>query len=219
MSTSRQLGLLQQLARISVCQIADGAGNSIAVDTSIRPLDPSFRICARARTVVCPPDDNLTLHHALHIAEPGETLVVNGSGGDQAALWGELMSISAQARGLAGTIIDGPARDPLEIAGLRYPVFARSVRPRRASKDSYGSVGEPIRCGSLSLATGDVVVADCNGMIAFSHEQLPEVLEQALKVVQKETELKGQLRAGITIFDLAGLANSVVKANRGRKGA
>lgn len=218
MSTPRRQGLLQQLARISVCQIADGVGPSIAVDTSIRPLDPSFHICARARTVRCAPDDNLTLHHALHIAEPGEALVVDGSGGDEAALWGELMSISAQARGLAGTIVDGPARDPLEISALRYPVFARSVRPRRASKNSYGSVGEPIRCGGLSLSTGDVVVADCNGMIAFPYDQLPDVLEQALQVVQKETELKGKLRTGITIFDLAGLASSV-KANRGRKGA
>jgi 4-hydroxy-4-methyl-2-oxoglutarate aldolase len=217
--TSHAQALLQQLAGISVCQVSDALEGLIAVETALRPLHSSFHICAIARTVVCPADDNLTLHHALHLAQPGESLVVDGSGGDAAALWGELMSISAQARGLTGTIIDGPARDPLEIAALGYPVFSRSIRPCRATKDSYGSVGETIACGNLSVENGDVVVADCNGIIAFSQQRLPEVLEKALKVVEKEEDLKVQLRAGITFFDLAGLANTIHKSNRRSKDA
>lgn len=68
MTNAEHNELLQQLGQTSVCQIADARGPSLALDTQIRPLDTSFRICAPACTVLCPPDDNLTLHHALHIA-------------------------------------------------------------------------------------------------------------------------------------------------------
>jgi 4-hydroxy-4-methyl-2-oxoglutarate aldolase len=206
MSTAQ---LLQQLGQISVCQIADGVGRSLAVDARVRPLDISFHICAPAYTVLCPPDDNLTLHHALHAATPGQVLVVSGSGGDTAALWGELMSISAQSRGLSGTIIDGPARDPLEIAALKYPVFARSIRPRRASKERYGRIGGPIQFGDMTVHYGDIVVADCNGVVSFPPSRLAAVVDQALAVVRKEAELKEAFRAGQTYFALAGLSSLV----------
>ena len=64
--------LLQELGQISVCQIADAVGSSLAMDATIRPLDMSFRICAPAFTVLCPADDNLTLHHALHWRNRGK---------------------------------------------------------------------------------------------------------------------------------------------------
>ncbi|HXN21710.1 MAG TPA: RraA family protein [Candidatus Dormibacteraeota bacterium] len=214
MSIADTRELLLQLARVSVCQISD-ACPSLPVETEIRPLDLSFRVCAPAFTVLCPADDNLTLHHALHVAEPGLVLVVAGSGGKGAAFWGEIMSISAQARGLSGTLVDGPARDPLEIAALRYPVFARSIFPRRANKREYGSIGEPIRWGNLTINQGDIVVADCNGVLTFPDNQLPRVLEQALAVVRKEEELKDAMRKGKSFFDLASLS-SLIPPTRNR---
>jgi 4-hydroxy-4-methyl-2-oxoglutarate aldolase len=209
MSTIANHELLLQLARISLCQIADALGPPLALETQIRPLAPSFRICGPACTVLCPPDDNLTLHHALHLASPGQVLVVSGSGGKAAALWGELMSISAQAKRLLGTIIDGPARDPQEIAALNYPVFARSIHPGRASKSRYGSIGETVRLGSLVVNSNDIVVADCNGIIVLPQSMLAELLEQSLAVVRKETELRDMLRAGKTYFELAGLSSLI----------
>jgi 4-hydroxy-4-methyl-2-oxoglutarate aldolase len=205
----RDAELLQQLAQMSVCQIADARGSSLALNAQIRPLEPSFRICAPAFTVICPPDDNLTLHHALHMAGLGDVLVVSGSGGDAAALWGELMSISAQARGLTGTIIDGPARDPMEIAALKYPVFARSISPRRANKERYGSVCGTVRLGGVIVNNGDIVVADCNGIAAFPPDLLAEVVEQARAVFRKEAELKQAFLSGQTYFELAGLSQLV----------
>lgn len=213
MKRAKHSELLRQLAQMSVCQIADARGPSLAFDTAIRPLDPSFRICALACTVLCPANDNLTLHHALHMAMPGHVLIVSGSGSDKAAFWGELMSVSAQARGLSGTIIDGPARDPLEIAALKYPVFARSICPRRANKERYGSVGAPVKIGGLLVNDGDVVVADCNGILAFPSRILAEIVEESHAVARKEAELKDVFRSGQTYFELAGLS-SLVPAGR-----
>lgn len=200
--------LVAQLASISVCQISD-ACPSLQVEASIRPLDSSFRVCAPAFTVRCEPDDNLTVHHALHMAEPGQVLVVAGSGGKNSAFWGEIMSISAQSRGLKGTLIDGPARDPIEIAELRYPVFARSICPRRAGKAHYGSIREPILWGNLRISQGDIVVADCNGALAFPASDLLQVLEHSLAVVRKETDLKASMRTGKTFFEMASLSSLI----------
>ncbi len=198
--------LLQKLGAVSVCQIADAVGKELAIDTTIRPLQPSFHVCAPAYTVRCSPNDNLTLHHALYAAKPGQVLVVEGGEGD-AACWGELMSISAQAKGLSGTIIDGSARDPLEIGRLNYPVFARSIRARRASKEHYGDVSCPVHIGDITVLPGQIVVADCNGIVSFDLQSLPRILEQSLAVVAKEDQLKETLRSGTTYFELAGLSS------------
>lgn len=211
--STQAVPLLEQLTQVSLSQIADGCGASLALDTEIQPLDRSFRICGPAYTVCCPPDDNLTLHHALHLASPGQVLVVSGCGGNTAALWGELMSISAQARALRGTIIDGPVRDPQEIAAIKYPVFARWIRARRASKERYGTVGKPIRISTLAVNNGDIVFADCHGIAVFPEAILARVVEQSLAIAQKEAELKQILRGGRTLFEFAGMSSLVPPSN------
>ena len=200
--------LLLQLAEVSVCQICD-AFPSLAIETKIGPLDRAFRVCAPAFTVLCPANDNLTLHHAVHVASAGEVLVVAGSGSETAALWGEIMSISAQTRRLSGTLVDGAARDPVEISALGYPVFARSICPKRANKNSYGSIREPIRWGRLSINHGDIVVADCNGVLTFPSNLLRDVLEQGLAVAAREAQVKEAMRAGKTYFELASLSSLI----------
>jgi 4-hydroxy-4-methyl-2-oxoglutarate aldolase len=132
--------------------------------------------------------------------------MVSCCGTEKSALWGELMSISAQARGLKGTILDGPARDALEIGALGYPVFARSTCPRRATKERYGSINVPITIGDLFVNPGDIVVADLNGITIFPPGLLADVVERSLSVAHKESELKPALRCGKTYFELAGLS-------------
>ncbi len=205
---------IAELRKFSVCQLADALGSSCPVETSLVPIDPAFRICGPALTVECAPGDNLTVHHALHLAQPGDVLVVAGSPDCDGALWGELMSISAQSRGLAGTIIDGPARDPLEIRQLAYPVFCRRFNPRRAAKEMYGRMNVPIRIGALSIRSKDIVLADANGIVSIPHARLDEVIELASEVGQKEDEIKNQIRSGRTIFEIFSL-EQYVSASQG----
>ncbi len=208
--------LVETLSKITLCQIADSCERPLPLETNIRPFAQEFRICGPALTVLCAPDDNLTVHHALHIAERGQVLAVATSAPGGSALWGELMSISALAKGLLGTIVDGHARDPVEISALGYPVFARSISPRRAAKQNYGSIGQPVQLGSLSVRTGDIVVADCHGIVVFPPKQLAKVVKDALAVVDKENALKPKLRNGVSIFELGGLSSLIPPAmNRG----
>ena len=206
-----QTELLERFREVSLCQLADAMGASWPIETSIRPIDPQFRICGPAETVLCEPDDNWTVHHGLHLAQAGCILVVSGSGSCGAALWGELMSISAQAKGLSGTIIDGAARDPLEIKALAYPVFSRGITPRKAMKEKYGQLDIPVPCGSLVVNPGDIIFADANGILALPQARAAEALQKAVEVSRKEKEAKEQIRIGRTLFDLLGLDKRLPK--------
>ena len=193
---------ITELRRFTVCQFADALGSSCAVETAIQPVDCRVPICGPAFTVECAPGDNLTLHHALHLAQPGDVLVVGGSPDCEVALWGELMSISAQSRGLAGTVVDGPVRDQLEIRTLGYPVFYRRFDPRRAAKKSYGRINVPIRVGSISVSAKDLVMADANGIMSIPHARVQEAVQLAFDVAQKESKIKEQIRSGRTLFEI-----------------
>lgn len=209
---------IAELRKFSICQLADALGPACSVETGIRPIDPRFRLCGIAFTVECPAGDNLTVHHALHVAQPDDVLVVASSPDCDGALWGELMSISAQSRRLAGTIIDGPVRDPVEIQDLGFPVFCREFNPRRATKETYGRINVPLSIGKLSVRSGDLVLADVNGIICIPRARWSEVLRLAFEVVQKETNIKDQIRLGRTIFEILGLDQcmemSLQQANR-----
>jgi 4-hydroxy-4-methyl-2-oxoglutarate aldolase len=100
------------------------------------------------------------------------------------------MSISARSRGLAGTIIDGTVRDPLEIRSLGYPVFCRDINPSRAKKESYGRINIPVRIGTITISPGDVVLADANGIISIALDRAKEACQLASEIAKKKTVLK-----------------------------
>ncbi len=200
---------IAELRKFSVCQLTDGLEGSCPVETVIRPIATTFRICGPAFTVECAPGDNLTVHHALHLAEPGDVLIVSGSNCD-VALWGELMSLSAQTKGLAGTIIDGPVRDPLEIRTLGYPVFSRNITPSRAAKKSYGRINIPVRLGGLLIGPKDFVLADANGIVCIPRTRIQETIRLASEVLRKENGIKDEILSGRTMFEIFNLEQYVI---------
>jgi 4-hydroxy-4-methyl-2-oxoglutarate aldolase len=196
-----QQRLIAVLRQFTVCQLTDGLGSLCPVETTIRPIDRHFRICGPALTVESAPGDNLTVHHALHLAQPGDVLVV-GASHCNGALWGELMTISAQSRGLGGTIVDGPVRDPLEIRTLGYPVFCRDINPCRATKETYGRINVPVQIGRISINPGDLMLADTNGILSIPCARVQEAVQLASEVVRKENNIKDQILSGRTLFDI-----------------
>ena len=205
---------ISELRQFTVCQLADALGSSCLLETSILPIDSHFRICGPALTVECALGDNLTVHHALHLAQPGEVLIVGGSPDSDGALWGELMSISAQAKGLAGTIIDGPVRDPLEIRMLGFPVFCRHFNPRRATKETYGNINVPVQVGKLTIRPNDLVLADANGIASIPRDRAQEAVALASEIVRKENQMKDEIRSGRTIFDIFNLGQYVTASQQ-----
>src|SRR5580692_833914 len=201
--------LLEQLRGFSVSQISDALGPLHPVESRIRPVEPMFRICGVARTALCEPDDNLAVLHALEEAQKGDVLVISCSPHDNSAVWGELLSLEALSKGLAGTIVDGAVRDVSEFAAIGYPVFSRCNNARRARKDRHGEQNVPVRCGSIVIRPGDVVVADIDGILAISASEVEGILRKVMKVSNKEADIKEQISRGVGILGILGIKGRI----------
>lgn len=153
------LNLIEAYREFPASVVADALGRTRCMGSAIKPLIAKARICGPALTIRCYPGDNLMCDYGLHQALPGDVLVVDGGGYTEGARWGGLLSRSALQRGVAGTILDGAARDQEELQKLDYPVYARAVTPRGVYKTMKGEVNVPITCGKVIVQPGDLILA------------------------------------------------------------
>ncbi|MBV8141452.1 MAG: RraA family protein, partial [Verrucomicrobia bacterium] len=100
------------------------SGARATMGPEIRMLSGDCRLAGPALTVMCPPGDNLMIHLAVARAQTGAVLVVQ-SHDPGYGVWGEVLTIAAMARGIAGLVLDGSVRDLGAIRRLGFPVFAR----------------------------------------------------------------------------------------------
>ncbi|PZS30997.1 MAG: dimethylmenaquinone methyltransferase [Pseudonocardiales bacterium] len=134
---------------------------------------------------------------AVAAAGPTDVLVVANAGRTDVSCWGGLLSLGAIRRGIRGVIADGACRDVREARDLRFPVFARAASPRTArDRLAQVSAGEPVRLQDVSVAAGDIVVADETGLAFVPRRRCEEVLVAAEHVVEREDAIAADLRAG-----------------------
>ncbi len=175
------------------------AGGRIGVmPSAIKPVSPAMRLCGPAATVHSPPGDNLWLHRAIYVAQPGDVLVVHVSGGYDFGYWGEIMSCAAKTRGLAGLVIDGCVRDGAILADFGLPVFARGLCMRGTGKDfgARGWINFPVLFDDLTVHAGDLIVGDTDGVVAIPRARAAEVVSAAQARDAKEAAILDRIRAG-----------------------
>jgi 4-hydroxy-4-methyl-2-oxoglutarate aldolase len=182
-----------------------------------RPMRPRIRavwkgatISAPAYPVRCTPGDNLAIHVAVTTAPAGHALVVDVGDEEEFGYWGEVLTTSALARGLAGLIIDGGCRDVAALEAHGFAVFSTTVALRGASKTAPGSVGAPAPVGGVEVHTGDWVVADADGVTVIPAAALDDVLVAGRARAEKEEGLFAALNDGATTVGLLGLDPSPV---------
>jgi 4-hydroxy-4-methyl-2-oxoglutarate aldolase len=163
-----------------------------------------MRVCGPAVTVHSPGGDNLWLHRAIYVAQPGDVLVVSVSQAYDFGYWGEIMSCAAKARDLAGLVIDGCVRDGAILADFGLPVFARGLCIRGTGKDfdARGWINHPILFGGLTVHPGDLVVGDSDGVVAIPRARAEEVVIASQAREQKESAAIARLREGERTLEL-----------------
>ena len=156
------------LTGLATSVVSDVLGRTIgAVD--ILPVNKSpVSVCGNAVTVSVRSGDNLMLHKALQILKPGDVLVVDGGGDISRALFGEIMMTVAKSRGAIGAVFDAAIRDVEAFEKHRFPCWARGVNMRGPYKDGPGSINIPVSIGGMVVNPGDVILGDCDGIIALS---------------------------------------------------
>ncbi|MBL1119391.1 RraA family protein [Streptomyces sp. 110] len=185
----------------SSATLSEASGLSVALSPEIRPLWAGARLCGPAFTVQGAGGDNLALHHAIPQAPPGSVLVAD-LGGARFGHWGEILTVAAQHRAIAGLLIDGGVRDAAETEALGFPVFSRNNAILGTHKDFRGVFGGPVEVGGVTVHTGDLVVGDVDGVVALPASDTERILDRADARVAHEKELMKQVRDGHSTLDL-----------------
>lgn len=196
----------QELLQLGTSTLYEASGLPCLFDHAIRPVWPDATVAGPAFPVVCAPGDNLAIHIAVDAAPPGHVLVV-GTAGFVAGYWGEVLTVAAQSRSIAGLVIDGGARDIAALEKRRFPVFARGISMRGTVKFSAPSVNEPSIIAGVHVSPGDLIVADADGVLAIPSAEVTRVLMAARARAEKEARFMERLQAGETTLELLGLTS------------
>lgn len=183
---------------------ASGLATS-AVDAAIRPVWAGAAMAGPAYPLECAPGDNLAIHVAMEKAPSGSVLVVS-TGGFVAGYWGEVLTVAAEAAGIAGLVIDGGVRDIAALRERRFPVFSRGISVRGTLKASVPSVGQPLSFTGTPVAMGDLVVADDDGVVVIPAGRVTTTLAQGKARADKEDAMMQSLREGHTTLELMDLS-------------
>ena len=169
-----------------------------------RPLRPGTVVCGRAMTVyeadVSEPVDppfGLMLK-ALDSMRPDEVYIASGSS-PHYALWGELMSTAARARGAAGAVLAGYTRDTNGILEMNFPVFCYgSYAQDQRGRGSVVDFRIPLDIHGVKVNPGDIVFGDIDGVVVLPQQIETAVVAQALEQVKKEKTAKKLLLSGVS---------------------
>ncbi|MEX3937168.1 4-carboxy-4-hydroxy-2-oxoadipate aldolase/oxaloacetate decarboxylase [Paraburkholderia phymatum] len=197
-------GVVETARGLPAATLHEAGGKTGALPSAIKPVAPGFRICGTAVTVHSPGGDNLWLHRAIALAQPGDVLMVYASGVYEHGYWGEVMTTAAKARGLAGLVIDGAVRDADLLEAIGFPVFSRGLSIRGTSKD-YGAIGwinEPVMIGNVTVNAGDLIVGDRDGVVAIPRARAADIVGRAAKREADEAAICKRIEAGETTMQI-----------------
>ena len=124
------MDIIKQLSQFSAATLHEALGKTGNLPSGIKPLSPKMKVCGPAYTVKTMPCDNMLLHRAYAYAKAGDVLVVNCSNFYEAGYWGDLMSLGAMTKGIAGLIIDGCVRDDITDVTVRLHRLAVMLKNR-----------------------------------------------------------------------------------------
>lgn len=191
-------------AELPTATISDAMGRMGAMHADITRLS-GRRVAGTAFTVQAGAGDNSTIHRALYAAPPSAVLVVDAEAHLGRAVWGYVLTKAALARRLAGVVIDGAVRDIDEIRDLGFPTYARGVCPAGPHKGFEGRIGGVVQCGGITVAAGDVVVGDADGVAIVPAERATEVFTRTRAKMADEAEWVRRLEGGESSLDILGI--------------
>ena len=177
----------------------------------IQPLDQKTNVFGFARVGLYMPvyhdDENMRVYENeiafVDSLEVGDVAVLVCHGNKRISPWGELLSERSAYLGAAGCVTDGCIRDSRQIRDLKFPVYAAGTNPAdtkyRGKMMMYDVPGE---IGGVSVAQGDLVFGDTDGIIVIPSQSISQVVNQALSKVSAENTVRDEIRAGDTLVDI-----------------
>ncbi len=144
------------------------------------------------------------IHAALEVCQPGDILVVTTTSESTDGMFGELLAVSARARGVVGLVIDAGVRDVTDITAMEFPVWAKAISAQGTVKATAGSVNVPVVCAGAIVRPGDVVVGDADGVVIVPRLAAADAARLGTERVAKERKSRERLARGELGLDFYG---------------
>ena len=178
--------------------LVDALGGSGALDYRIKPVVPEqASFCGPAVTCNAGPADNLAVFAALDSLQDGDIIVAACADHHGCAVTGDLLLGMARNGGAAGFVTDGCVRDIPGIRQVGIPCFAAGVTPNSPAKEGPGTVGFPVVVAGVSIATGDIIAGDQDGVVVVPFERIDACIERLQRVRAAEADMDAKVKAGL----------------------
>ena len=187
--------------------ICDALNGYAALDPSIKPLSiPGKKvkqIVGPALTVFSGAADVLGMAIALNEIEPGD-IVVNGVSGFQGtAAVGDRIAGMIKNNGGVGLVTDGPMRDLDGIIETGLDCFCTGLNPNSPFNSGPAKIGFPMNIGGTTVSSGDIIVADSDGVTVVPFDKIDEVLKKLDRIIEVESAMDKEVSEGLKISQKA----------------
>jgi len=167
-----------------------------------RPLRADMVVAGRAMTVLEtdvaeePEHPFGMMFEALDSLAPHEIYFAAG-GSPGYAMWGELMSTAARARGATGAVLAGMSRDTRGILAMDFPVFSYGCYAQdQRGRGQVVAHHVPLAVEGVKVRPGDIVFGDIDGVLVVPREMESDAISAALEKSRKEKTALRDLAAG-----------------------
>lgn len=189
--------VVDQFRPLPVANVSDSMNRMFGGGPRLTMMHRDGQLAGPALTVKTRPGDNLMLHKAIDMAEPGDVIVVDGGGDLTNSLMGEMMLAHAMHRGVAGFVLYGAIRDADAFLQANLPVFAAGITHRGPYKDGPGEINVPIALEGMIVNPGDLVIGDRDGVLAVPVDATEEIYRKTLAKQDAETRQMQDIANGV----------------------
>ncbi len=186
--------LVRELASFPTPDISDEMNRLYTMSFDIANHINALSFAGPALTIKVFPGDNLMVHKAIDLIEPGDVLIIDAGSSTNNAVIGDLIASKAKHKGAVGVIVDGLIRDVEALKEVDLPIYSKGITPIGPLHRGPGEVNYPVSCGGIVVNPGDIIVADMSGVVVVRRESARELssrLHQSKKArLDYETSVK-----------------------------
>jgi 4-hydroxy-4-methyl-2-oxoglutarate aldolase len=143
-----------------------------------------------------------TVGDFMEDVQPGQVIVIDNGGRTYGTVWGDIMTVYAQKRGIAGTVIDGVCRDLPRILECKYPIFTRGgYMVTGKDRVEVDGINIPVAISDVQVRPNDLVMCDDSGVLIVPLDHAEAVLKVAVEVDEAEQKILELLDKGMTLTE------------------